>query len=301
MATAKQMFKNNASATLAVSINGTDGTIQVQSGYGALFPSPSAGRWAYVTLEDSAGNVEIVKCTARSGDLLTVTRGQDGTSGQSFTNTTTRVECRNTAGSMERFIQRDGDTMSGELDFAGNSIIGAVIDATSTIPQSVIYTVGQIMLWYGSLGALPTGWARCDGSNGTPDLRDVFIVGAGSTYAYGASGGAASATSDSQGAHDHGGATGTHALTEAEMPAHTHQLYGYSNPIGASGSYSIFTLDWTGPSASYSTNGPGGHQMVKSTGSGDAHSHTVTSGGAHTHSVATLPPYKALYYIMYTG
>ena len=53
--------------------------------------------------------------------------------------------------------------------------------------------------------AIPTGYALCDGGNGTPDLRDRFVVGAGTTYAVADTGGAASVT-----------------LTEAEIPAHTH-------------------------------------------------------------------------------
>ena len=49
---------------------------------------------------------------------------------------------------------------------------------------------GTILPWYGQLANMPSGFALCNGSNGTPDLRDRFIVGAGSTYALGATGGA---------------------------------------------------------------------------------------------------------------
>lgn len=41
---------------------------------------------------------------------------------------------------------------------------------------------GTICLWSGSIASIPGGWALCNGSNGTPDLRDRFVVGAGSTY-----------------------------------------------------------------------------------------------------------------------
>jgi hypothetical protein len=53
-------------------------------------------------------------------------------------------------------------------------------------------TKGIICMWSGAVDAVPWGWALCDGTNGTPDLRDRFIVGAGSTYAKGATGGATS-------------------------------------------------------------------------------------------------------------
>ena len=48
---------------------------------------------------------------------------------------------------------------------------------------------GLIILWYGAIVDIPSGFVICDGNNGTPDLRDKFVVGAGSTYAVGASGG----------------------------------------------------------------------------------------------------------------
>ncbi|MBU0478297.1 prepilin-type N-terminal cleavage/methylation domain-containing protein [bacterium] len=62
---------------------------------------------------------------------------------------------------------------------------------------------GTIAMWSGA--SAPSGWDLCDGTNGTPDLRDRFIVGAGSSYAVGATGG-----------------ENTHTLTIAEMPAHSH-------------------------------------------------------------------------------
>ena len=40
----------------------------------------------------------------------------------------------------------------------------------------------MIIQWYGSASTPPSGWAICNGSNGTPDLRNKFIVGAGSSY-----------------------------------------------------------------------------------------------------------------------
>ncbi|MBA7657291.1 hypothetical protein ES703_65226 [subsurface metagenome] len=69
---------------------------------------------------------------------------------------------------------------------------------------------GLIILWYGTIGNIPTGWILCDGNNDTPDLRDKFLVGAGLTYAVGTAGGAVNHdhtfTSDG---HQHGAAVGT--------------------------------------------------------------------------------------------
>ena len=41
---------------------------------------------------------------------------------------------------------------------------------------------GFIILWSGLVSAIPIGWLFCNGTNGTPDLRDRFIVGAGNVY-----------------------------------------------------------------------------------------------------------------------
>jgi len=49
---------------------------------------------------------------------------------------------------------------------------------------------GIIAIWSGSIVSIPTGWVICDGNNGTPDLRNRFVVGAGDTYAVDANGGA---------------------------------------------------------------------------------------------------------------
>lgn len=62
---------------------------------------------------------------------------------------------------------------------------------------------GIIAIWSGAVVAIPFGWQLCNGSNGTPDLRDRFIVGAGGTSAPGATGGAAN--------HLHGANLGTHS------------------------------------------------------------------------------------------
>ena len=52
--------------------------------------------------------------------------------------------------------------------------------------------VGGIIMWSGATNNIPSGWALCDGNNSTPDLRDRFVVGAGNSYAVGATGGSAS-------------------------------------------------------------------------------------------------------------
>ena len=68
-----------------------------------------------------------------------------------------------------------------------------------------VIPVGVIVLWSGAVASVPAGWAFCDGTNGTPDLRDKFIVAAGITNAVNTTGGADNVT-----------------LTTAQLAAHTH-------------------------------------------------------------------------------
>jgi Collagen triple helix repeat (20 copies) len=88
MTTPLLLFANNAQTTLAGPLSSSTTTIQVQAGAGALFPiiTGGLGQWFMMTIVDAAtGTInEIVKCTAHASgsDLFTVTRAQEGTSGQ---------------------------------------------------------------------------------------------------------------------------------------------------------------------------------------------------------------------------
>ena len=68
----------------------------------------------------------------------------------------------------------------------------------ASLEAASLYLVprGGGILWHGSSDAIPKGWAICDGTQGTPDMRDRFVVGAGGKYALDGMGGAASATPD---------------------------------------------------------------------------------------------------------
>ena len=176
---------------------------------------------------------------------------------------------------------------------------------------------GGIIMWSGAIAAIPGGWALCNGANGTPDLRDRFVVGAGGTRAPGVTGGAASGTTSSAGSHTHSGSTGGTALTTAQIPSHTHtgttstngaHTHGTAGTGSGSGilsgrvgggdfAYELFS----GGTGNFSTSSSGDHNhtfTTNATGEGASHAHTINSDGAHTHTVDTLPPFFALAFIM---
>lgn len=78
------ILANNATAKLAGAIIPESSILVLQVGQGEAFPSPSSPDWFPVTIVDSAGGIEICKCTSRSGDVLTVSRAQEGTSAKAF-------------------------------------------------------------------------------------------------------------------------------------------------------------------------------------------------------------------------
>lgn len=154
----------------------------------------------------------------------------------------------------------------------GTALNKAFFDTIQADFNSPIHKIptGVILMWSGTASNIPSGWALCNGSNGTPDLRDRFIVGAGNSYAVGATGGEAS-----------------HTLTVNEMPTHNHSFY-YRTSSGANG-YALGLN--TGSSSSdyvtpHSTKVTTNKSLVKNEGGGAAHENR--------------PPYYALCYIMKT-
>jgi len=98
------LYTNNAYSALAVAIIPTTTTIQLTAGTGQLFPSPTGGNYFYLTLISISNpeTMEIVQCTARSGDILTVVRGAEGTQPNTF-NISDNVQLRITAAGLNTF------------------------------------------------------------------------------------------------------------------------------------------------------------------------------------------------------
>jgi microcystin-dependent protein len=157
-------------------------------------------------------------------------------------------------------LQVDGNVTASSQTVTANTFVG-----NGTIP------IGGIIMWSGAISSIPTGWALCDGTAGTPDLRNRFVVGAGSAtgnYAWNATTGATSGLY----APGNTGGSAAHQLSIAEMPSHTHSYEANLN---------VNAGDTRGGSAQ----APIG-------------ANTGATGGNQYHE--NRPPYYALAYIMRT-
>lgn len=134
---------------------------------------------------------------------------------------------------------------------------GFILGQKPSIPASD-FPIGGIIIWSGSQSDIPTNWQLCDGTNGTPDLRGQFVIGAGGNYNVGNSGGESE-----------------HTLTVNEMPSHNHTLLKIGSGTGTSAE-KVLTGTGNAPSTSSS--------LIYDTGSSQPHNN--------------MPPYYALCYIM---
>ena len=161
--------------------------------------------------------------------------------------------------------------------------------ATTAFVQTALasaFSTGMIMMWSGSIATIPTGWALCNGSNGTPDLRNRFVIGAHSDTAGVAYTTVTGSNTQTGGSKDAIVVSHTHTATTNTTGAHTHAL-----------AYSVQTNE----NISNSRGRTDGFQSgaISNTESAGSHSHTVTidsTGSSGTN--ANLPPYYALAFIM---
>ena len=152
----------------------------------------------------------------------------------------------------------------------------AIADTYATSPVAVdgSIPVGGIIAWSGKINDIPAHWHLCDGTEGTPNLLDRFILAAGSTYAVGETGGAATVDAS----HTH--AVGT--LDAAAESAHTHGVGTLDAAAEAAHTHAVGTLDAAAESSH--THAAGGIDAAPES----SHTHgdgtlAADAGGAHQH------------------
>lgn len=128
-------LKNNARGLLAVSITALDTVIRVRVGQGERFPTLGDNDWFPLVLEDDQGNIEITRAIARSGDAITVMRGQDGTQSKPFP-ADALVSLRITQKAINSWFTGEEPTDEGEgdPDYGGTGLIfnGLIVNAYHT-------------------------------------------------------------------------------------------------------------------------------------------------------------------------
>lgn len=192
-----------------------------------------------------------------------------------------QVKDLQTGSDSDSLVVGGGFTCAGAAVFSSTVALGASATATtqsagdnSTKVATTAYVAtavsagipsGGIIIWSGASNAIPSGWYLCNGSNGTPDLRNRFVVGAGSTYAVGNTGGS----------------------KDAIVVSHTHSVSdpGHSHTVGIQ----TKTLDQNAGGASLAG---AGTTTTSTASTGISISSTGDSG-----TDANLPPYYALCYI----
>ena len=290
--TADKIFENNTSVecvdtgtgVVEVKVDGTE-TITVKQGeVGINVSDPKAtldvARTSdnYPAINVSGGNNTYGDLTVESGEILqtghwnrstsTFTErfriGTQGALGIAGSNYGSDGQVLTSQGSSASPQWVDAENVSGLKGQKGE--VGAQGAAGSTVyavPQ------GGIIIWSGAANAIPSGWVLCNGSNGTPNLQDRFVIGAGSGYNVNATGGSTTASD-------------TVTISGSDTVN-----------ISVSGSTSYENLATGG--THISTGAANRRHTHTFSGSG---SDTVNISGSDTVNVSTMSPYYALCYIM---
>ena len=249
-------------------------------------------------------STQFASLTTNVTGTLPIANGGTGTTSAQFTNLTTNVTDTLPVanGGTGRSTLSAGAIVLGNGTGIVNQLTGTAVGqipqwtgsawAAATPPAGM--PSGGIIMWSGSIASIPSGWFLCNGSNGTPDLRDRFIVGAGSSYGVGATGGANTVT-----------------LSTSQIPAHNHTFSGTTSTRSLTGNINfggngIPSNDGNGIVSA--TNPTGAQQAGFGSGAVNenlfidaSHNHTISGTTGSTGSGSShenRPPYFALAYIM---
>lgn len=280
---------SNLTGTLAIA-NGGTGQTTANAALNALLPSQTSNANKYLQTDGTNTSWDAVNLsTSDITGTLAVANGGTGVT--------------SSTGSGSNVLSTSPTLSSPALTGTPTAPTAAVGTSTTQIATTQFVQAavpsGVITMWYGSIASIPSGWYLCNGLNGTPDLRDRFIVGAGSSYAVGATGGNANAVLVS---HNH---VSTSSFTGTPLGTHTHTATDSGHTHSDTGSAGVFGTT-SGPDSVQN------FQNTHTTGTGFANiSVSSASAGTPAGTISTsisiegvsgiganLPPYYALAYIM---
>ena len=299
---------NFGSAGQVLTSDGTDTKWDASSN----LPAGSSAQIAITDVSSGTPRLLLATGSGTQKDVLSNSNLTYNTSTQVITGKISNISNHDTddlsEGSTNQYFTtaRARSSVSASGDLSYNSSTGQF---SVNVPSA--FVSGMIILWSGNTGNIPTGFVLCDGNNGTPNLTDRFIVGAGGAYSPGASGGSSTVT-----------------LSSSQLPSHNHSFSssGTTNSAGSHFHYSFrsgnhgqlqngsnmnannYPGSGTGRAnlyEGYNINSSGSVANVGKTSDHSGHQHgfsvsgTTGSTGSGS-SIENRPPYYALCYIMKT-
>lgn len=171
-------LKNNAASTITTTISASDVGIVVASGTGALFPALTAGDYFYATLISTGGTQEVVKVSARVGDTMTIARGRDGTTAQSFASGS-RIEMRVNVAAIEDYVSSAAGAVFPD-NFSWYSVkdFGATGDGTTDDSDAINAGLDFVKVNGGTL-VFPDGVYLCKSLQLDGNTKYYSVVGGG--------------------------------------------------------------------------------------------------------------------------
>jgi len=196
---------------------------------------------------------------------------QDGSSGDPFT-------CASTLVSSGTLDVTGAFKLDGSAGTSGQALLSA---GSGTPTWGSVIPSGIITMWSGTIATIPSGWYLCNGSNGTPDLRNKFIVGAYSDTSGTAYTTITGSNTQTGGTKDAIVVSHTHTATVTDPGhLHTYSQVSATATAGSSGNFYYYSTSTSNTSTA-------------TTGISVSNSTTGSSG-----TDQNLPPYYALAYIM---
>ena len=200
-------------------------------------------------------------------------------------------------------------TSSGTLNITGNFQLDGSVGTSGQVLVSQgsgstpiwgdAFIAGMIMMWSGTIATIPSGWALCDGTNSTPDLRNKFIIGANADDSGAAKTNVTGSATQSGGSKDAIVVSHTHTFSGTADDKYITQVTRYQGGTH----YSTITVPYNDTfsdkiETGRDDGGNRGLQFKGITASSSISGTTSSAGSSGTN--ANLPPYYALAFIMKT-